>query len=306
MRTLSIILLFTIYSASTFAQKLPATQLYLFNMGVQGEGKYIFNEPKFLSGFNLGGYNNQPSFFSNDELYLTVQMASDTTQTDIYALNIKENSITQITATPDSEYSPQKMIRGFGMTEKSPMTYFSCVRVEDDAFNTMRVWKFPLDRSADGEPVYGGIENTGYHTWLNDRNAALFIVGEPHKLVIANKNDQGKTHVTSNIGRCMRRLSDGGLAFVHKYSNDSWLIKEYNPISNKMQLVTATLPGSEDFVLLPDGTYVMGKGSKLYKFNRLKDAEWKEIADFAFYGIDNITRLALNNNGKLAIVAQSE
>ncbi len=305
MKIFSITLFLCLFTIGAFAQKLPATQLHMFSIGLQDNDKYVFTEPQFLSGFNIGGYNNQPSFFNNDELYLTVQMTTDTTQTDIYALNIKDQSLTQITDTRESEYSPQKMIKSYDMTEKGSSGTFSCVRVESDAYGTMRIWGFPMDHSNAGKPIYAGIENTGYHTWLNDNQAALFIVGEPHKLLIANKRDQGKTHITSNIGRCMKKLPNGGLAFVHKYSKDSWLIKEYNPKDNSLQLVTATLPGSEDFVLLPDGSYLMAKGSKLFKFNRSKDAEWKEVADFSFYGIDNISRLALSNGGKLAFVSQA-
>ncbi len=49
----------------------------------------------------------------------------------------------------------------------------------------------------------------------------------------------------------------------------------------------------------------MGKSSRLYHLNpRSRNPEWKEIANLQFYRINNITRLALSDDMKLAIVAE--
>ncbi|MEM6699284.1 MAG: hypothetical protein AAF599_12850, partial [Bacteroidota bacterium] len=34
------------------------------------------------------------------------------------------------------------------------------------------------------------------------------------------------------------------------------------------------------------------------------DTGWREIADFQYYGIRNITRLALSDDGKIAVVTE--
>ena len=86
-------------------------------------------------------------------------------------------------------------------------------------------------------------------------------------------------------------------------NDKTWLLKELNTDIFESRLITATLQGSEDFITLLDGTIIMGKGSKLYKFNKLKDISWLEIADLSNYGIYDITRLALNiNQSKIVIV----
>jgi hypothetical protein len=69
------------------------------------------------------------------------------------------------------------------------------------------------------------------------------------------------------------------------------------------QKIIETIPGSQDFALLPDGTFIMARGSKLFKFNRFMDENWIEIADLRYYDIKNITRLAISGSYKIAIVA---
>ena len=69
------------------------------------------------------------------------------------------------------------------------------------------------------------------------------------------------------------------------------------------QPIIASLGGVEDFAVLPDGSYIMGRGSKLYKFNRFRDEDWIEIADLRYYNITNISRLAVSPDLKIAIVA---
>lgn len=288
---------FFVLSFSTQAQKLPTTNVYLFDMKQETDSTFRFEKPLFLTGFNVDGYNNQPTFVSNDEIYLTVQMADDTTQTDIYSLNIKTKTKTRITATIDSEYSP-KIIPG---NDDQPK--FSCVRVEKDGQQTQRLWEFPMDRSDNGQPAFKKFKGVGYYAWLNSKKAAVFITGDPHRLAIADKRRDNLTNITANVGRSLQRMPNGSLAFIHKLSEKSWLLKNLNADSRRSDLITAAPKGKEDFIILGNGTILLGNGSKLFKFDRKKDNAWVEIADFKYYGINDITRMAFRN-GKLAIVSK--
>lgn len=58
----------------------------------------------------------------------------------------------------------------------------------------------------------------------------------------------------------------------------------------------------EDFVVLFDGIYLMGKGSKLYKFNCFCDEDWIEIVDMCYYNIINIFCLVVSLDMKIVIV----
>lgn len=298
------LIIFTALQVQLFAQALPVTQVFCFNMEQLTDSLFEFSNPLYLTDFNQGGYNNQPCWINENELFLTVQFASDTSQTDIYSLNIEDRALTRVTATPDSEYSPLVMPVGFSMNKENSRQ-FSVVRVENDGKSTQRLWQFPIDRSNNGKPVFQNVTEIGYHQWINRQKVALFIVGEngaPHNLSIANPATEFANSITNNIGRCMQLLPTGDLAYVTKLDDQSWLLKRLNTTTYRSELITATLPQCEDFCILKDGTILMGKGSKLYKFNRAYDVSWLEIADFAYYGIRNISRLAVSPDGKLAIV----
>jgi len=304
MRSTLLLLAFIAFSIHTLkAQQLPKTNIYHFNIEQRSDSLYSFTKPLYLTGFNSEGYNNQPTFVSDHEIYLTVQMADDTTQTDIYSLNLKTKTKTQITATADSEYSPMRS----GVRADSDTPAFSCVRVENDGENTQRLWGFPMNRSNNGQPIFEKVKGVGYHTWVTPTKAALFIVGNldnPHRLVIADESWGRVENITANIGRCLQRMPNGNLAFVHKMGDNSWLLKKLNVNSKRPELITAMINEKEDFAIMPDGTFIMGSGSKLYKFNQKKDNSWVEIADFKYYGINNITRLAIRNGKQIAIVSK--
>ncbi len=291
-----------IINNDSIAQQLPNTNILLFNLEQKTDSIFLFSNPKFLTGFNTQGYNNQPCFMSNDELYLTVQFPEDTTQTDIYALNVQNNVMTRITATVESEYSPT-LVPNRG--EEDYQSLFSCVRVEVDDENSQRLWRFPLDRSNNGQPVFTSIENIGYHYWLNYRDVLLFIVGNPHSLIVANTLNRSQKDVISHIGRCFQKMPNGDIAFVHKIDDSTWLIKRIHSRTFNTQLITAALPDSEDFAVLGDGTFIMASGSKLYKFNKALDTTWLEIADFSYYGMQKISRIAVNKTqDKIALVVE--
>lgn len=287
--------------SNIYSQQLPNTNLYVFDLTASSDTTYALSNPKYLSNFNPYGYNNQPHFASNELLLLTVQFPQDTTQTDIYSLNLATRTKTRITATVESEYSPTLV----PMANPRDLPHFSTIRVESDGNNTQRLWKFPLNLSNNGQPLMPSVTDVGYHCWINPRELALFIVGEPHQLATADVAREDLTNVTANIGRCIQKMPRGNVAFVHKISANSWLIKSFNNANYRPKLVTATLKGSEDFVVLADGTFIAGRGSKLYKFNKSRDIGWVEIADLSYYDITDITRLAVNLvNDKIAIISK--
>ncbi len=297
-----LILFLGISSQQASAQLLPVSNIYLFDFQEKSDSVFLFTNPKYLTAFNSMGYNNQPAFISKDELYFTVQFSDDTTQTDIFGVNFSKQTLTQITATSESEYSPQGLpgpTADLGSANFIPR--FSCVRVETDGVS-QRIWEFPKDRSNNGTPIFDDLVNIGYYLWVVQNAIAIFQVGAPHNLAIVNRVSARKKNITANIGRCLQPMPKGNMAFVHKLGN-SWLIKELDPRTSKTTLLTGTLPGSEDFVTMPDGTLLMGNGSKLYKFNKRQDSGWREIADFSYYGIQHISRLAVKGN-RLAIVNQ--
>ena len=280
--------------ASYAQQALPAANLWLLPSPPLG-GR-VAERPVLLSGFNPGGYNNQPAFFGPDRLFLTVQTAADTTQTDIVELRLNTREWVQVTATPRlSEYSPTPHPDGLR---------FSAVRVEAD--NRQRLWIFPIDRSDSGMPVLPDQDRIGYHAWLDGQSLALFIVGDDpqsHRLAYADLRGGALRRIAGNPGRCLRRLPDGRLAYVQKATEQTWFLKTWNPNTSQHDILIAMPQGSEDFDILPDRSFVCARGSMLFRFKAGQDSDWKLYADLTPYGIRNISRIAVGPGGALAFVA---
>lgn len=287
------LLLTCLFCWKILTAQLPNTNIYLFKMEQLGDSLFLFKNPQLLTGFNSDGYNNQPAFVSNNEIYFSMGKTDVTGQTDIISLDLANKVKTQVTLSADREYSPTPMIEPF---------YFSCVRQEADGKNTQRLWFFPMDRSSKGRPVLPIQTDVGYHCWLKNELVALFVVGEPHKLALANTKDQSVKFLESNIGRCFQRMSNGNLAFIDKGDPTSWKIKELDLNTLRSATVVATLPQSEDFVILPDNTFIMAKGSQLFKYKKGWDTGWLKIGDFENLGLRGITRMALSSDGKIALV----
>ena len=281
-------LIFTFIALSIFAQ-LPETNIYVFDMEASAiRNTYRFTKPKFINGNNLNAYNNQPRFIRG-QLYITSERGDG--QTDIYRFNLNRRTQNQLTASPESEYSPTPMPDG---------EHISVVRVSADGNDNQQLWRIPI-MGGEAELMLDSIAQIGYHEWIDETVVALFIVGEPHTLYIVDTEIGNVREVRSDIGRCLRMNPDENLTFVHKSELEGWYIKSVNPRNFTIRPIVKALPESEDFAWGADGTLYMAKGSKLYRFKASLDNDWREIADFSQYGITNIKRIAVSNN-KIALV----
>jgi hypothetical protein len=277
------------------AQHLPHQDV-LYIQGSNGAQGWTWQTPRFLTVFNPKGYNNQPAFFKANELYLTVQMPEDTTQTDIFALDIAARTRTRVTATTTPEYSPTLMPGG---------KRFSVVRVEADG--TQRLWSFPLDRSDNGRAELPAIEGVGYHCWVNDTLAAVFIVGEndqSHILYSIGTRTQRLQRIASNPGRAMHLTADQKLAFVQKATESTWFLKTWDFKKQSGEIIVKMPSGTEDFAILPDGSYIASAQAKLLTYKPGKDTDWKETLQLGKYGVRKITRIAVGKDGQLAVVVE--
>ena len=238
------------------------------------------------------GYNNQPSFMPDGQSILYTSIRDK--QADIYRYDIRGQATTQITKTPESEYSPALMPDGKSI---------SVVRVEADG--TQRLWKFPL---ADAAPslILEKTRPVGYHLWIDDHTLALFILGKPNTLQIVDTRTEKAETVAENPGRILRRMPhQNKFSFVHKISDQDWEIKAYDLRTRTSASLIATLPGVEDYAWLPDGTLLMGKDSKLFAVVPLTGKTWTEVADFSVAGLKGITRIAVSAKGdRIAVVAR--
>ena len=276
--------------------QLPQTQVYTFDI-VSADSTVTFSKPQYLTAFNQRGYNNQPHWLDREELLLSVQ-TPEMEQPDVYRFDLAKKQRQRLTRTRAGEFSPKAMGDG---------RRFSAVRQEYLGRDTvLRLWEFPTSLLDNGKPVFKYINGIGYYEWLNSAQLALFLVGNPNTLALAAADSDRPRTLANNVGRCFRRLPNGNLAYVSKQT-PSWTIVEQNlyRLNEAPRVVTTCINGSEDFTVLNDGSYLMAGGSKIYRYDPIRQPEWREVVDLRFYGIRNITRIEANGFGKIAVVAGS-
>ena len=277
--------------------QMPKSNIYLFDIKQEDGGGISFVNPRYLTDFNSEGYNNTPSFFTNNELYISVKFPTSP-QADIYKLDLENQTKQQVTSTVETETTPIRM----------PEYYtFSAVRVERDGRDSvLRLWQFPVDQLTNGKLVFKYITGIKEYMWLNSQEIIAYKEDEnPTTLSIINTNNDAVETIATNTGACFTRMPNGNLAYVQKSRYEDWKIMEKNLYRRReaARTIIETLPNAEHFAILPDGTFLMGKGSKLYRYNKFTDDNWKEVADLRFYEIRNISRIVVSPDFKIAIVA---
>jgi hypothetical protein len=274
-------------SAPAAAAAVPSTDIYLYRLS-RG---FIPFRSRLVNITNRPGYDNQPAFDGSAILYTSIRGG----QADIY--RFENGRSTAVTSTPESEYSPAVSPDGKSIT---------VVRVERDS--TQRLWRFPNDSSAPSV-VLRDIKPVGYFAWLDSTTLALFVLGNPNTLQIADTRTGTGRVVTTNIGRSLQRVPGGRRAsFVHRVG-DKWVLKTVNPearADGSWDIETiATLPDSADYVIWKSPTELYtAAGSRIFRMRR-PGTRWEPIADFSGSGLRHISRLALHpNGGELALVAE--
>lgn len=275
----------------------PSTDVWLAPIGGAGRALRVGTP---VNVTNRPGYDNQPSF-SPDGRYVYFTSVRDS-QADIWRYDRTTRAAAQITRTsPESEYSATVMPGG---------QRFSVIRVERDS--TQRLWSFALDGS-DPRPVLSDVKPVGYHAWVDDSTLALFVLGNPNSLQIADAHSGGSSVVARDIGRSLVRIPRrNAVSFLqHGAAPDSsWYLTILDLDQHRgdewpSARLAKMLPGSDYVAWLPDGRALAGAGAKLYELDPKRGTTWREIADLSSAGLSRISRLALSPDGRtLALVAE--
>ena len=263
------------------AQSLPETEIYLCRVK-QKKGAWQISQPQNIT--RRPGYDNQPAFTSDRKNILFTSIR-ERPSTDIYSFAIKKKRLTQLTNSPEGEYSP---------TITPDKKAVSVVRGEEQ-----QIWRLPLTTSQEPALIFSNPRKVGYFCWLTPDSLAVFMLGEPHSLHLATTAGNLSEPYAENIGRSLHKVpGKAAVSFISKAGGDQWEIQQLNLRTRQISTLVKTLPGSEDFIWTADGRILMAQGPKLYQFNPQQPQDWVEIADFTATGLKNITRLALDAKGK--------
>jgi hypothetical protein len=285
-------------SPAPATQAPPDTEIYLAPMKIVNGA--ITLEPAVNITSNPG-YDNQPLFTPDGRAILFTSVrapsAAGATQTDIYRYDIASRQIAQVTNTPESEYSPTV----------TPGGAISVIRVELDGNNTQRLWQFTAD-GRDPRVVLERVKPVGYHAWAGERALALFVLGPPATLQLADTQTGDAVTLASDIGRSIQRIpGSGSISFVQRERSGgttALVIKELNPATRAISVLTAAVAGATeaDTAWTPDGTLLMAAGGTLYGWRR-GESGWKGITTLERLSLPAATRLAVSPKGDyLALV----
>jgi hypothetical protein len=279
---LSIVLL-----TSSWVHAQTGSEIYLLDLNGKKNTLSLSN-PKNIT--NHAGYDNQPSFHSAKPL-IYYSSFNDDGRSDVKIYNYKTAETTALTQTTEREYSPMLT---------PDQKFISCIIQRDN--NAQDLGKYPVEG---GQPVVI-IDNliVGYHAWIDESRLLLFVLGEPQTLRMYDTKTKTDKILAEKIGRSLHSIpGQNAMSFVHKISDNEWIIKRLDKATGVITDIVTTLPGREDLCWTPDGKIIMSDGAKIYFLDPAMEKKWVEIQMDSNEKIKGITRLAINKKGnKLAVV----
>jgi len=274
----------------------PDTDIYLAPLTVE-DGTITVGKPENMT--MSPGYDNQPAFTPEGDAVLFTSIRGGK-QTDIYRYDIGTRKTTRVTNTPESEYSP---------TVTPDRQHISVIRVESD--QTQRLWQFGRD-GTNPELLLADIKPVGYHAWLDGQTIALYVLGQPATLQIADRSSGKAEIVARDVGRSLQHIpSSDAVSFVQREAPSKggdppilW-IRAFDLRMRQITELTRAVAGSTeaDLAWMPDGTLLMVYQDTLYSW-KLGRRDWMNVADLGALGVHHVTRLAVSPRGdRIALVA---
>ncbi len=256
------------------------TDIYLLDLE-RGPTGLTAGPPRAVT--NRAGYDNQPAFTADGALLYTSIRDG---QADTYRYDPTTGEV-RVTTTPESEYSP---------TPIPGSDRFSVVRVEADS--AQRLWSFAAD-GTDPRLVLPDVAPVGYHAWAADR-VALYVLGEPPTLEVANPATGAVRTVARGIGRSLQPVPGREAVSFTQDTGDGWLIRELDVAEPGIRTLAVLLGPDEYHAWTPDGTLLTAHGTRVF---RLGAGEWQPLVDVGPFGLGSVSRLAVSPDGRsLALV----
>lgn len=235
------------------------------------------------------GYDNQPAFLPDGRGFLYTA-DGEGQQTDVHLMTWPERVKSRVASTPTSEYSPTPIDDG-----KS----YTTVVVEADG--VQRLWQYRIDGTG-GFVLLPELRGVGYHAWLTPERVALFMVGDeasqrPSALHVADVKTGKVIEIATGIGRSLHRVPGSTrLSWVDKRDAKTWHIVASDGLGGEIETLVETLPETEDYAWLPDGSILMAKGREVYRWSGERGKGFELLATVADIP-GSINRLAVSPAG---------
>ena len=264
------------------------TEVYVFDLELDQDSYQLTNQRNVS---NNPGYDNQPSFFNDNQLLFA---STRNGQTDIASYNLRDAQTNWISDTPNgSEYSPTKIPAAMAV---------SAIRLDSDGLQRLYRYDFKTGTST----LLLKDLVVGYHLWFNDHIILSAVLADGGlDLVRSDLTDGSHVTLQKKIGRSLHKIPNTNLISYVSKETDTWQIKSLDPISGATDVITTISKDSEDYCWLLNGTIVMGYRNALLQFNPKKDSSWSAFKTFNDGVIWNISRVATNSiNTQFALVSE--
>lgn len=276
-------------SAPVSAQQIDS-DIYLLSFNVI-KGKYVFEAPYNFT--NRPGYDNQPSFSADGMRILFASYNKDTIQSDIFEYNLEDSSTTQITKTPESEFSPmfiqkEEKISCIVLETNKAQHFFTMMRDGSDAYQSL-----------------GSTDSAAYYDWITDSTLAMVVLDKNMMLNIYDLPSEQFTQLAKNVGRCVKRIpGTDEVSYIDKTDTAKYVMLKFGVSSGEIGNVTEMPRGIEDYAWTADGKLICGNKGKLMMFDpAVPDNGWMEVADFS-KSVGEFYRISVSPKGnRWAVVA---
>ena len=279
-------LLLTVLGAQAIADELPNTDIVVFQLHKDGGGFQI-SDPQAVA--QSSGYDNQPCFSADSKEIYFSRIEND--QADIWRWS-RSGGTENLTSSRWSEYSPTPI--------PGTRDLLSTVMVEDTG--VQRLWTY--SQYAGFQLLFPTVQPVGYHAWSGE-NVALFVLGVPHELQIAQWGVEGAKKIDRNIGRCLQKVPSRNAVSYTKLENKDHRLKIYDFDVGKISSLRKLPSESQDYAWLNESTILTWNGSSLVYGDARRKTGWRTLP--SPQPLRAVTRLAVSPDGtQLAVVFEPE
>jgi Tol biopolymer transport system component len=293
MKFLSLIIQLSLFILPIFSFGQGSFDLWVVETSGKG-GSFSINPETAYALTDRPEYDNQPSFIN--EYQLVFSAADESGNFDIIVYNFEAKKFTNLTKTSDrNENSPR--ITDCGM-------YIAAVVSEPD--KKQRLWLYPTSFEP-AELLYDDIEPVGYYDWY-DNKAAMFILGDPNKLVYSKGRDN-LVEIDTEIARSInRRPKTSAITYLStretksEQGQQAYQLKSYDIESGTRTDLGYGLGASQDFLWLDKNHLLMAQGNTIFT-RKYSDENWKPIGRINSETHQNISRVAYSADLNVLVMA---
>lgn len=267
--------------------QLPETDLWLIKLNAKEVGKVE-------GGVNINnrtGYDNQPSFSKNGKQIYFTSIHEDK-QADIYAYQLKNKKIIQLTNTKESEYSPNETPYGNSL---------STVTVLKDSSQIIQLLDLK-SYTVVGSPI-SSIDSIGYYHFLNPDTILYYKLTQPHSLRYFVISTQQDGFLGEYPCRTFKTISRSEFVYgVKDSTSTAYFI--YDVRLQKANLYARIKSVNEDMIWHPVYGLLISDKATILRYDE-KTKQWMVLYDLSVFGIKKITRFCFDAKNNYLVVVNN-